>query len=77
MVPVFQNFGQALIDYWQNQIDDHGGKMVTLDVHNDLTRVTLDIICKCAFNYDCNSLADENNEVSVAFTKVLGGFHLR
>ncbi|RDD40331.1 Cytochrome P450 4V2 [Trichoplax sp. H2] len=76
LVPTFQSFAEVLVNYWQNEIDEHGGSKATLDVHKDLSRITLDAICKSAFDYDCNALTDKNNEVSVAFAKVLGGLTL-
>ena len=78
MLPVFQTFSQALVDFWHNQIakqDD--GQDVTLDIHKDLSRTTLDIICKCAFDYDCRALEDQDNKVSAAFTNILGGIGLK
>ncbi|RDD40334.1 Cytochrome P450 4c21 [Trichoplax sp. H2] len=76
MAPVFQNFAQLLVNYWQNEIDERGDQKATLNVHQDFARITLDIICKCAFDYDCNSLTNENNQVSVAFRKIIGGLTL-
>lgn len=70
MVPVVQNFAQDLVNYWQNQIDEQGPK-ATLEIHEDVNRVALDAICKCAFDYDTNALEDQNNEVTTAFAKVL------
>ncbi|RDD40333.1 11-oxo-beta-amyrin 30-oxidase [Trichoplax sp. H2] len=46
LVPIFQNIAQDLINCWQNIINEHGGQRATLDVHNVLSRTTLDIICK-------------------------------
>ena len=70
MVPIILNFSEALADYWQNQIDEQGPK-ASIDAHSDLSRASLDAICKCGFDYDCNSLTDSGNEVSTAFEKVL------
>ncbi|EDV26620.1 uncharacterized protein TRIADDRAFT_54815 [Trichoplax adhaerens] len=73
LVPIFHRFAQALVEYWQSRIDNCGGQEAILEVHEDLSRVTLDIICKSAFDYECNALEDPTNEASVAFAKVLGG----
>ena len=77
MVPVFQSYGQTLIDFWQNEIDNCGGKQAALEVHKDLSRLTLDVICKCAFDFECNAISDENNPISTSFCKILGGLTLR
>lgn len=77
MIPIFQTFSQALVDYWKLQIADQSDQVAVLDIHKDLTRTTLDIICKCAFDYDCQALEDSNNKISAAFARVLGGLSLK
>lgn len=73
MVSIFHNFSQELVNYWQSKIDNCSDNKATVEVQDDLSRVTLDIICKCAFDYDCNALLDPYNETSAAFSKVVGG----
>ncbi|KZT23875.1 cytochrome P450 [Neolentinus lepideus HHB14362 ss-1] len=40
-------------------------------MYNWMSKVTLDIICRTAFGYDCNSLTNPDNELAVAYENLL------
>ncbi|RDD44412.1 Cytochrome P450 4F1 [Trichoplax sp. H2] len=71
MMPMFQHFTDILAEKWRKEIDSKDQGKAVICVQDNLTKLTLDIICKSAFGYDCNALTDESVKISQCFNTVL------
>ncbi|KAG9003795.1 hypothetical protein FRB93_010811 [Tulasnella sp. JGI-2019a] len=67
LMPIFYAMSFELRDMWMNKISANSGA-AEIDVHQGLSRATLDIIGLAGFNYDFNAIAEgETNELGKAF----------
>ncbi|XP_066294285.1 cytochrome P450 4F12-like isoform X2 [Branchiostoma lanceolatum] len=75
MVKTFQEWTDVLVQYWKDKLEGTTATdgFVELQVQEDLGRLTLDIIGKCAFSYEFNSIREPDNFVSQTVTKLLQG----
>ncbi|XP_078686903.1 uncharacterized protein LOC144919351 [Branchiostoma floridae x Branchiostoma belcheri] len=75
MVKTFQEWTEVLVQYWKDQLEGVATTdgFVELPVQDDLGRLTLDIIGKCAFSYEFNSIREPDKLVSQSVTKLLRG----
>lgn len=76
MVSTFEKYSEQFARLWHEKIeegtkDDH--KYADVFAHDDLTRLTLDIICQCAFGYECNSMSNPEEAVSDALQAMFSG----
>lgn len=71
MMSTFQQFVNVLADKWFKEINSNSMKKANICVQEDLSKLTLDIICKTAFGYDCNSIIDDSSQISRSFTTIL------
>ncbi|EDV27468.1 uncharacterized protein TRIADDRAFT_53194 [Trichoplax adhaerens] len=71
MMPMFQHFTDILAEKWRKEIDSKDQGKAVICVQDNLTKLTLDIICKSSFGYDCNALTDESVKISQCFNTVL------
>ena len=70
-MPTFQHFVNVLVDKWSNKINSNSVKKANICIQEELNKLTLDIICKTAFGYDCNSMIDDDNQISKSFSNIL------
>ncbi|XP_035684428.1 cytochrome P450 4F4-like [Branchiostoma floridae] len=75
MVKTFQEWTEVLVQYWNDKLEGTTttDEFVELPVQDDMGRLTLDIIGKCAFSYEFNSIREPDNLVSQSVTKLLRG----
>ncbi|CAH1271280.1 CYP4F12 [Branchiostoma lanceolatum] len=75
MVKTFQEWTEVLVQYWNDKLEGTTTTdgFVELPVQEDLGRLTLDIIGKCAFSYEFNSIREPDNLVTQSVTKLLRG----
>lgn len=78
MVKHFVHYAKELSAIWEETIDNRPRKedWGVLQVHADLTRLTLDIIGKTAFGHEFNCLHEPDLEVTSAFNRLLSGSEL-
>ncbi|EPQ61077.1 cytochrome P450 [Gloeophyllum trabeum ATCC 11539] len=64
---------ETLIQKLKTQIRQNGdmSKEIQTHMYNWMSKVTLDIICRTSFGYDCNSLLNPDNELAVAYENLL------
>lgn len=63
---------KTLISKWEQSIDDtKRGVSNDIDVRDEMTRITLDIISESAFSYKLNALMDPKGKMPNAVTTVL------
>ena len=76
MVSTFEKYSKQFATLWHQKIQEgakNDQKYVEIFVHDDLSRLTLDIICQCAFGYECNSMTNTNNKVADSFQAMFSG----
>ncbi|KAI5822218.1 cytochrome P450 [Schizophyllum commune Tattone D] len=73
LMPVFVEVSEKLKDRWDHALAANGGE-VELNILNELSRMTLDVIGKAGFGYDFGALDDdaESSELGRAFAKFFG-----
>ncbi|KAF7325693.1 hypothetical protein MKEN_00419400 [Mycena kentingensis (nom. inval.)] len=60
---------EGLVEIFKNELKDKAGKVV--EVYEWMGKLTLDIICDTAFGYRTDSLHNADNELAVAYHKVV------
>uniref|UniRef100_D8PU78 Cytochrome P450 n=1 Tax=Schizophyllum commune (strain H4-8 / FGSC 9210) TaxID=578458 RepID=D8PU78_SCHCM len=70
LMPFFADLSEKLKDRWDHAIAANGGE-AELNILNELSRMTLDVIGKAGFGYDFGALDDdaESSELARAFAK--------
>ena len=61
------------LQLWTEQANNAAEGVVEVSIHADLNRLTFDIIARCAFGYNFNTLSSGESEISKAFTEVIKG----
>ncbi|XP_052068315.1 uncharacterized protein LOC127707693 [Mytilus californianus] len=56
MIPVFQERGNALFQLYNQALSESRTDTADIDIQATLSRLTLDVICQCGFQYDLQSL---------------------
>ncbi|KAJ3329431.1 hypothetical protein HDU76_007926 [Blyttiomyces sp. JEL0837] len=85
MVPTFSESGRELVRTWQNTlnstaIDANGGDVkkdeFTIDIYEEMSKVTLDVIGKAGFEYDFSAVANVESPLFTAYQVVMGNLTL-
>ncbi|KAI4293824.1 cytochrome P450 [Schizophyllum commune Loenen D] len=73
LMPFFVDLSEKLKDRWDHALAANGGE-AELNMLNELSRMTLDVIGKAGFGYDFGALDDdaESSELGRAFAKFFG-----
>ena len=61
------------LQLWTEKTKNAAEKVVDVSIHTDLTHLTFDIIGRCAFGYNFNTVLSGETEMSKAFTEVIKG----
>lgn len=75
MVGIFSDFAVQLKDKWGNEVDQHGGEAI-IDIHEDATKATLDVIGVAAFDFDFGALKKNSTTLYEAYNIVVHFFLL-
>ncbi|KAJ3098480.1 hypothetical protein HDU97_003979 [Phlyctochytrium planicorne] len=71
MVPIFGTYAASFRDSWIELIEStasaDGSKVVELDIYEELSKVTLDIIGKAGFNYEFKATENKSSPLFSAF----------
>ncbi|XP_046563385.1 cytochrome P450 monooxygenase 169-like [Haliotis rubra] len=72
MIPAIQKHGEELVDFWAQKLTEN--EDTDLDVGDDMSRMTMDIISECGFGYNTEALHKPEQKGCRAFTDLLYGF---
>ncbi|XP_071088037.1 uncharacterized protein [Haliotis cracherodii] len=72
MIPAIQKHGEELVDFWVQSLKEN--EDADLDIGDDMSRMTMDIISDCGFGYNTEALYKPEQKGSRAFTDLLYGF---
>jgi len=73
MVDDFKDVSSNLVMLWTDQLTNSTEGILEVPVSTDLAHLTLDIIGRCAFGYDFNTVLSGETETSSAFSAVIKG----
>lgn len=73
MVDDFQELACNLVTLWTEKVTDLSKGFSEISIHTDLTHLTFDIIGRCAFGYNFNTVLSGESEISRAFSAVIKG----
>ncbi|EDV27469.1 uncharacterized protein TRIADDRAFT_53196 [Trichoplax adhaerens] len=78
MVSVFESYTKEFIQFWQYKLEETKNSQTYTEVQaqDDLTRLTLDIICRCAFGYECNAVLNPDDEITKSLQSMFSGSDL-
>ncbi|XP_031555945.1 cytochrome P450 4F5-like [Actinia tenebrosa] len=71
MVAVFQQVAHNLVKTWTDKLSSSPSGFCDIEAQKDLNHCTLDIIGKCAFGYDFDSVFSGDNQLAKAFTSII------
>ena len=61
------------LQLWTEKTKNTAEGVVEVSIHTDLTHLSFDIIGRCAFGYNFNTVLSGESEISKAFTEVIKG----
>jgi len=73
-LPTFEDISREVVRAWRSQLAECGQPQLTVPAQNYMGRLTLDIICRCGFGYEMNSIADAESSAVKSFQTILKDF---
>ena len=62
-----------ILQLWTEKTKNAAEGVVEVSIHTDLTHLSFDIIGRCAFGYNFNTVLSGESKISKAFTEVIKG----
>ncbi|KAI9012786.1 cytochrome P450 [Gaertneriomyces semiglobifer] len=72
LTPLFMRSAQELCAKWEKELEDSGDKRVTLDIHEEMSRASLDIIGRAGFGYDFNAVSKNDSKLFKVYNTMMG-----
>ncbi|XP_005093330.1 cytochrome P450 72A15 [Aplysia californica] len=76
-IPDFEEFSRKVVRDWVEELKKSGSSSATVAAQNYMGRLTLDVICRCGFDYDMKAVEDPENAAVQSFRRILQGFQIR
>ena len=75
-IPLFEETAQKVMFAWKKEIDDTNKSDMTVEAQSYMCRLTLDVICRCGFDFDMNAVDNPKNPSVLSFRRILEGLQL-
>ncbi|CAL1542566.1 unnamed protein product [Lymnaea stagnalis] len=76
-IPVFEKTARKVIHCWEAEMRNLGVLSAHVPAQSFMSRLTLEAICLCGFDYDINSVEEPEQSGAQSFQRILQGFQLR
>lgn len=76
-IPIFEEIASKVVRDWKIEVQNSELNSATVAAQSYMGRLTLDIICRCGFDYDIKAVDDPDNIFVESFRRILQGSQLR
>ncbi|XP_059162257.1 cytochrome P450 4d1-like isoform X2 [Physella acuta] len=76
-IPVFEKTTRKVVALWETAMRNKGDNSVIVAAQTYMSRLTLEAMCLCGFDYEINSVDEPDHCGAQSFQRLLQGFEIR